>query len=127
MIIGGSSTKFCLFNADRISKMAVTAGHRLTLDPILTKNCLPDFYKNLPINCHSFPFPPTHHSHRTDKLNILVRIKFFNLFSYSSYDLTILRKWVKLLIFLLMILPSWENELNYTYFVLRIRPSWENK
>ena len=38
MIIGGSSTKFRLFNADRKSNMAVTAGHRLTLDPILTKN-----------------------------------------------------------------------------------------
>jgi hypothetical protein len=38
MIIGGSSTKFKLFYADRKSKMAVTAGHKLTLDPILTKN-----------------------------------------------------------------------------------------
>jgi hypothetical protein len=38
MIIGGSSTKFRLFYADRKSNMAVTAGHRLTLDPILTKN-----------------------------------------------------------------------------------------
>jgi hypothetical protein len=38
IIIGGSSTKFKLFHADRKSKMAVTAGHKLTLDPILTKN-----------------------------------------------------------------------------------------
>ena len=33
MIIGRSSTNFC-FYADRKSKMAATAGHRLTLDPI---------------------------------------------------------------------------------------------
>ena len=34
MIIGRSSTKFPLFYADRKSKMATTAIHRLTLDPI---------------------------------------------------------------------------------------------
>jgi hypothetical protein len=33
MIIGRSSIKFC-FYADRKSKMATTAGHRLTLDPM---------------------------------------------------------------------------------------------
>jgi hypothetical protein len=33
MIIGRSSTNFC-FYADRKSKMAATAGHRLTLDPM---------------------------------------------------------------------------------------------
>jgi hypothetical protein len=33
MIIGRSSTKFLFFYADRKSKMAATAGHRLTLDP----------------------------------------------------------------------------------------------
>jgi hypothetical protein len=33
MIIGRSSTKY-VFYADRKSKMATTAGHRLTLDPI---------------------------------------------------------------------------------------------
>ena len=33
MIIGRSSIKFC-FYADRKSKMAATAGHRLTLDPM---------------------------------------------------------------------------------------------
>ena len=32
MIIGRSSTNFC-FYADQKSKMAATAGHRLTLDP----------------------------------------------------------------------------------------------
>ena len=32
MIIGRSSTKFLFFYADRKSKMAATAGHRLTLD-----------------------------------------------------------------------------------------------
>ena len=34
MIIGRSSTKFKFFYADRKSKMATTAGHRLTLDPM---------------------------------------------------------------------------------------------
>jgi hypothetical protein len=34
MIIGRSSTKFLFNYADRKSKMATTAGHRLTLDPI---------------------------------------------------------------------------------------------
>ena len=33
MIIGRSSTKFLIY-ADRKSKMAATAGHRLTLDPM---------------------------------------------------------------------------------------------
>jgi hypothetical protein len=33
-IIGRSSTKFLFFYADRKSKMAVTAGHILTLDPM---------------------------------------------------------------------------------------------
>jgi hypothetical protein len=32
MIIGRSSTKFLFFNVDPKSKMAATAGHRLTLD-----------------------------------------------------------------------------------------------
>jgi hypothetical protein len=34
MIIGRSSTKCLFFYADRKSKMATTAGHRLTLDPM---------------------------------------------------------------------------------------------
>ena len=34
MIIGRSSTKFSVFYAGRKSKMATTAGHRLTLDPM---------------------------------------------------------------------------------------------
>jgi hypothetical protein len=34
MIIGRSSTKFLFFYADRKSKMATTAGHRLTLNPM---------------------------------------------------------------------------------------------
>ena len=34
MIIGRSSTKFLFFYADRKFKMASTAGHRLTLDPM---------------------------------------------------------------------------------------------
>jgi hypothetical protein len=34
MIIGRSSTKFLIFYADRKFKMAATAGHRLTLDPM---------------------------------------------------------------------------------------------
>ena len=34
MIIGRSSTKFLFFYADRKFKMATTAGHRLTLDPM---------------------------------------------------------------------------------------------
>ena len=34
MIIGRSSTKFLVFYADRKFKMAATAGHRLTLDPM---------------------------------------------------------------------------------------------
>ena len=34
MIIGRSSTKFMFFYADRKFKMAATAGHRLTLDPM---------------------------------------------------------------------------------------------
>jgi hypothetical protein len=34
MIIGRSSTKFLLFYADRKFKMAATAGHKLTLDPM---------------------------------------------------------------------------------------------
>ena len=34
MIIGRSSTKFLLFYTDRKFKMAATAGHRLTLDPM---------------------------------------------------------------------------------------------
>ena len=34
MIIGRSSAKFFVFYADRKSKMATTAGHRLTLDPM---------------------------------------------------------------------------------------------
>jgi hypothetical protein len=34
MIIGKSSTKFLVFYADRKFKMATTAGHRLTLDPM---------------------------------------------------------------------------------------------
>jgi hypothetical protein len=34
MIIGRSSTKFLFFYADRKFKMAATAGHRLTLDPM---------------------------------------------------------------------------------------------
>ena len=33
MIIGRSSTKFLFFYADGKSKMATTAGHKLTLDP----------------------------------------------------------------------------------------------
>jgi hypothetical protein len=34
MIIGRSSSKFSFFNADQNSKMATTAGNRLTLDPM---------------------------------------------------------------------------------------------
>ena len=34
MIIGRSSTKILFFYADPKSKMATTAGHRLTLDPM---------------------------------------------------------------------------------------------
>jgi hypothetical protein len=34
MIIGRSSTNFMFFYADRKFKMAATAGHRFTLDPI---------------------------------------------------------------------------------------------
>ena len=34
MIIGRSSTRCVCFYADRKSKMATTAGHRLTLDPM---------------------------------------------------------------------------------------------
>jgi hypothetical protein len=34
MVIGRSSTKFLFFYADRKFKMATTAGHRLTLDPM---------------------------------------------------------------------------------------------
>ena len=34
MIIGRSSTKFLFYYADRKSKMATTAGHRLALDPM---------------------------------------------------------------------------------------------
>jgi hypothetical protein len=34
IVIGRSSTKFMLFYADRKFKMAATAGHRLTLDPM---------------------------------------------------------------------------------------------
>jgi hypothetical protein len=34
MIIGMSFIKFLVFYADRKSKMAATAGHRLTLDPM---------------------------------------------------------------------------------------------
>jgi hypothetical protein len=34
MIIGRSSTNFLFFYADRKFKMATTAGHRLTLDPM---------------------------------------------------------------------------------------------
>ena len=34
MIIGRSSTMVLFFHADRKSKMAATAGHRLTLDPM---------------------------------------------------------------------------------------------
>ena len=34
MIIGRSSTKFLFFYVDRKFKMAATAGHRLTLDPM---------------------------------------------------------------------------------------------
>jgi hypothetical protein len=34
IIIGMSFTKFLVFYADRKSKMAATAGHRLTLDPM---------------------------------------------------------------------------------------------
>jgi hypothetical protein len=34
MIIGRSSTQFLFFYDDRKSKMAATAGHRLTLDPM---------------------------------------------------------------------------------------------
>jgi hypothetical protein len=55
MIIGRSSTKF-LFYADRKSKMATTAGHRLTLDPshfefhIGTKNL--KIVEDHPMNIH---------------------------------------------------------------------------
>jgi hypothetical protein len=48
MLIGRSSTHFMFFNADRKSKMAATAGHRLTLDPI--KNVL--FVEDHPMNIH---------------------------------------------------------------------------
>jgi hypothetical protein len=34
MIVGRSSTKFLFFYADRKSKIATTAGHKLTLDPM---------------------------------------------------------------------------------------------
>jgi hypothetical protein len=34
MIIGRSSTNILFFYADRYSKMATTAGHRLTFDPM---------------------------------------------------------------------------------------------
>jgi hypothetical protein len=34
MIIGRSSTNFLFFYADRKFKMAATAGHRLTLEPM---------------------------------------------------------------------------------------------
>jgi hypothetical protein len=34
MIIGRSSTKFLFFYADQKLKLASTAGHRLTLDPM---------------------------------------------------------------------------------------------
>ena len=40
MIIGRSSTNFLFFYADRKSKMAATAMHRLTLDPMGVFKCL---------------------------------------------------------------------------------------
>jgi hypothetical protein len=54
MIIGKSSTKFLFFYADRKFKMATTAGHRLTLNPmgkhIGTKNVL--FVEDHQMNIH---------------------------------------------------------------------------
>jgi hypothetical protein len=58
MIIGRSSTKFLFFYADRKSKMATTAGHRLTLAcrsrhfqfHIGTKNV--KFVEDHPMNIH---------------------------------------------------------------------------
>jgi hypothetical protein len=47
MIIGRSSTKFLFFYADRKFKMATTAGHRLTLDPM--GKCSKDDH---PMNIH---------------------------------------------------------------------------
>jgi hypothetical protein len=44
MIIGRSSTKFC-FYADRKSKMATTAGHILTLDPL--RKCSNAFFSEI--------------------------------------------------------------------------------
>jgi hypothetical protein len=42
MIIGMSFTKFLFFYADRKSKMAASAGHRLTMDPM--GKCLNAFF-----------------------------------------------------------------------------------
>ena len=58
MIIGRSSTKFLFFYADRKFKMAATAGHRLTLDPM--RKCSNAFFSettnmiktNLYMNVH---------------------------------------------------------------------------
>jgi hypothetical protein len=47
MIIGRSSTKFLFFNADRKIKIATTAGHRLTLDPM--GKCSNAFFEHFPI------------------------------------------------------------------------------
>jgi hypothetical protein len=44
MIIRRSSTKFLFFYAERKSKMAATAGHRLILDP-MGKVQMPSFQK----------------------------------------------------------------------------------
>ena len=63
MIIGRSSTKFLFFYADRKFKMAATAGHRLTLDPM--GKCSNAFYSEttnmikakLYMNVHSLDGP----------------------------------------------------------------------
>jgi hypothetical protein len=57
MIIERSSTKFLFFYADRKFKMATTAGHRLTLDPMENRNFVEDLSMIIPgqfgFNCPS--------------------------------------------------------------------------
>ena len=58
MIIGRSSTKCVFFNADRKSKMATTAGHRLTLDPM--GKCSNAFFSEITNMIKAEPYKNVH-------------------------------------------------------------------
>jgi hypothetical protein len=82
MIIGRSSTKFLFFYADRKFKMATTAGHRLTLDP------MGKMFKCLLLRNYKYDYIQTVHECSLDGPLQTLRFLFWYEIQNGSYDTT---------------------------------------